>query len=303
MIRLIEALNYRCLRRGLVLYVLVPYVVVMLGFAIFQRRLLYRPTVVDVICPEDARLPAGRVQQLEVTTHDGLKLDGWLLLGDGHAAEERRIAIEQPMAGRLLVLYFPGNAENRVAHAADCRDFTAMGDDVAIFDYRGFGDNPGSPNEEDIAADAQAIWRHLTEGQRVPAERIVLFGESLGGGVATRLASELCRSGTPPGGLIVASTFSSMTDTVAWHYPYFPVRMFLLDQYCSDQRIAMVSCPIVCLHGTEDEMAPIELAEKLFAAAPKSSASGVEKRFIALPGAGHNATSKEALQRGCSWLA
>lgn len=281
----------RRFRRWLVLYVVVPYVVLVLGFAVFQRRLLYRPTVVDAISPQDSRMPSEQVKQLEVTTHDGLKLSGWLLLPYDHSGAER-----------LLVLYFPGNAENRIAHAPDCRDFTSLGADVAIFDYRGFGDNPGSPSQKDIAADARTIWKHLTQDLGLPAERIVLFGESLGGGVATRLASELCQNGTPPAGLIVASTFSSMTDTVAWHYPYFPVRMFLLDRYPSDDRITEVTCPIVCLHGTEDKIVPIELAEKLFAAAPETSASGVKKRFIASPGMGHNATSRESLEQAVRGL-
>ncbi|MBN1911359.1 MAG: alpha/beta hydrolase [Pirellulales bacterium] len=292
------------MRRALVLYVLVPYLVVTLGFAVFQRKLLYRPTVVaEKMGPKASLLPAGRVQALEVTTHDGLTLNGWLVraeeFGPGRKAVPKEATPAEVLkAGRPVVLYFSGNSGNRADHASDCRDFTTMEADVVLFDYRGFGDNPGSPSEGALAADAHAIWDLLTKEYGVPPERIVLFGESLGGGVATRLASELCKDGTPPAGLVLASTFSSMTDAVAWHYPYFPVRLFLLDRYPSKDRITEVTCPIVCMHGTSDDMVPIELGRKLFEAAPERSSSGVQKRFVEASGSGHNGLSSATVHQG-----
>ena len=121
---------------------------------------------------------------------------------------------------------------------------------------------------------------------------IVVCGHSLGGAVATRLAAEMCEAGTPPGGLILRATFSSLTDEAAWHYPFFPVRMLLLDRYPSAERMGSVSCPVIQIHGALDDIVPIELGRKLFASVPERSASGIGKQFVELPRTGHNDISQ-----------
>jgi uncharacterized protein len=265
--------------RWFVLYAVIPYVALILLFTAVQRKLLYPATRAPVIGLEDSRLPADRIRAAQVRTHDGLTLNGWLALA-APAAE--------PDARRILIVCFPGNSGNRIERAADCRDFADLGCDVLLVDYRGYGDNPGSPAESDLAADARSIWGYATNDLGVAPARIVLFGESLGGGVATRLAAEQSAAGQPPGGLVLSSTFSSMTDAVWWHYPWFPVPLMLLDRYPSADRIASVTCPILVFHGTEDDFVPIESGRKLFAAAPETSTSGIPKRFVELRGAGHN---------------
>lgn len=163
-----------------------------------------------------------------------------------------------------------------------------LGADVLIFDYRGYAENAGSPTETGLALDAQAAWNYATQQLHVPPERIVIFGESLGGGVAVSLAAEKCAAGSPPGGLILRSTFSSMTDTAAHHYPWLPIRLALLDIYDSLSRIDKVTCPLLMMHGDNDFVVPAVLGKRLFDAVPRESASGVAKRFVVLPGAGHN---------------
>jgi uncharacterized protein len=285
----------RRVRRWLILYVLTPYLGVTLVLAVFQRRLIYHPTKAAAILAQDAQFPAGQIHDVRLKAPDGLTLHGWLVLADGHTAQRQEPGEAAGKSGRKLVLYFPGNAGNRAMREEDCRDFTELGLDVVLFDYRGYGENPGSPSETALAADAQAAWTYVTQQLHLPPQRIILFGESLGGGVATRLASELCQRGTPPAGLIAASTFSSMSDVAARQFPCFPVRLLLLDRYPSQQRIASVTCPILCLHGTNDDLVPFELARRLFAAAPSASTSGIEKRFVTLPGAGHNDIPKGVL--------
>ena len=139
-------------------------------------------------------------------------------------------------------------------------------------------------------------WNYATHSLQIPPNRIILFGESLGGAVATRLAAELSLAGTPPSGLILNSTFSSLSDVVAWQYPYFPFQFLLLDRYPTDRYIADVTCPIVMIHGVRDDFVPLHIGEKLFAAAPNSSSSGIEKRFIDLKTAGHNDIPRAILQ-------
>ncbi len=278
---------WKRVRRGAVLFCVTPYLCIIIMLGSFQRSLIYHPKRETTIGPEDADMPAGCVHTVTFKSHDGLKLRGWHLLPDGRPAHTLDECNEQ-LAARWLVIYFHGNAGNRKYRIRDCRDFSRLDANVFLFDYRGYGDNPGSPSEADLSADARAVWKYATEERRVPPNRILIYGESLGGGVATRLASEMQQAGTPPAALILNSTFSSLTDAAAWHYPWIPVRWLLIDRYPSINHIKSVHCPIVQIHGTADTIVPINLAHNLFEAAPTESANGIEKQFIELAGAGHN---------------
>ena len=122
----------------------------------------------------------------------------------------------------------------------------------------------------------------------VPPERIVISGESLGGGVATALASEVCQAGQTPAALVLRATFSSMVETASSIYWWLPVRMVLIDRYPSVERMPHVDCPVLTYHGTEDEIIPFALGKKLFESAPAKSNNGIEKRFLEISDAGHN---------------
>lgn len=266
-------------------YLALPYVVLCLLLAVFQRSLMYVPTrEKDPLTPADAGAIADLVETIQVETDDGLTLNGW------HVRRPSRPP--EPHRERRLVLYFHGNAGNRRLRVWDCRDFVDEGLEVFLFDYRGYGDNPGQPSEEKLVEDAHAVWRFATEEHGFEPRQIILYGESLGGGVAIRLANELCRSGVAPAGLLVSSSFSSMTEAAGWHYPFVPVSWLLWDRYESQRWIADVTCPYVHVHGEVDRIVPIDLGRKLFDAAPPRSANGVEKRFVALANRGHNNVSK-----------
>ena len=159
---------------------------------------------------------------------------------------------------------------------------------MLYFDYRGYAENAGKPGEADFARDAQGAWTFATAQLGVPPDRIVIWGESLGGGVATRLTSELCAARTPPRGLILRGTFTSLVDAAAYHYPWLPVRWVMIDRYPSIERIGSVTCPLLMIHGRQDQIVPFEQGEQLFAAAPPTSSNGVPKTFVELPQAGHN---------------
>jgi len=128
----------------------------------------------------------------------------------------------------------------------------------------------------------------VTGKREVKPSNVVLLGESLGGGVATRLAAEVCAAGPPPGGLILRSTFSSLADVAAHHFWWLPVRMLLVDRFPSAERIASVTCPVLVIHGTADTIVPLDYGRRLFDAAPQTSSQSVAKTFAALRGAGHN---------------
>jgi uncharacterized protein len=283
----------RRLIRAVVLFVLIPYLAVTLIFVALQRQFLY-PGVRAAV-PAERRVASEReVRDVRLTTSDGLELHGWLVapvpVSTGDEASP-----EGGSSDATLVIFFPGNAENRWGRLTDCRDFTLAGAHVLLFDYRGYGENPGSPSEAALAGDAREIWQFAVRELQFRPERIVLFGESLGGAIATRLAAETSREGTPPAGLILNSTFASLPETVGWHYPLFPFRYLLLDRYPTAERIRGVTCPVVIFHGTEDEFVPLEHGRRLFAAAPESSRGGVPKRFVELRGSGHNSLPASTL--------
>lgn len=273
-------------RWGLLLTV--PYVGGLVMLAGIQRSLIYHPYPAKSLRADVAALAPGRVHDVVTRTEDDLELCGWLILAAGHTAKSDDELKDELAKGRLLSLYFGGNAGNRSYRLLEIETLAEAGADVLIFDYRGYGDSAGEPTEEGLARDSRAVWKYATDNLKIEPARIVLFGESLGGGVATRLAQDLSQKLTAPAGLILRSTFSSLTDAAAAHFSWIPVRWFLIDRFPSEQRIHDVTCPLLQFHGRRDTIVPVKLGQKLFAAAPETSSNGQPKRFVELPRADHN---------------
>lgn len=263
------------------------YLVICLVVYVFQRSLIYAPSRARSLAAVEAPFGSGRCHDIRCRTADGLQLNGWLVLREGATAHGPEVA-KFLADGAPVVLYFGGNGGHRSRRTLPVTTLASVGANVVIFDHRGYGENPGQPSEKHLAADARSIWDRLTQKIGVSPQRIVVYGESLGGGVAVRLASELCRDGQPPGGLIVQSTFSSLADAGSELYWFLPVRWLLADRYESVKRIPSVSCPILQLHGRRDRIVPLHLGQRLFDAAPSESASGLAKRQVILERADHN---------------
>ena len=148
---------------------------------------------------------------------------------------------------------------------------------MLLFDYRGYGENTGHPSEEGLALDAAAARDWLAARTEVDGQRLVYFGESLGGAVALRLAIE-----HPPAALILRSPFTSLADAGRVHFPWLPVGRLLLDRYPSASRIADVRVPLLVIAGDRDTIVPDTLSRQLFDAAPEP------KQFVLIAGADHN---------------
>jgi fermentation-respiration switch protein FrsA (DUF1100 family) len=263
----------RRIARAIILYAVTPYLMVIAIFTVFQRQLMYRPTVASSLSVAAVGRPADFAIDVELTSADNTRLRGWLV----HSADR------QPDDGgqSSLVLYFPGNSLNRLDRIQDLCEVASRGFDVLVFDYRGFGDSEGSPSESRLSADSLLIWKYACEDLGYDESRIIIFGESLGGAVALSLWSEANSRPPQPAALILSSTFASMQQTVAWHYPFFPFQWLLLDRWPSSDRIGRVQSPIIVFHGTADDMIPIEQGQKLAQASSRSE-------FISIPGGGHN---------------
>lgn len=275
------------LLRWIVLRIALFYGALCLMLAVFQRSLIYHPEPAASLPAAQAGLPAGAAHDVELASSAGT-LHGWHVLPLGEMADSQAECDALLAKAERIVLYFPGNAGHRGFRTDEMHLLSECGAHTFLFDYRGYAENPGSPSEDALVGDAHLAWNYLTIERGVPGEKIVLLGESLGGGVATRLASDLCRAGTPPGGLILRSTFTSLGDAAAYHFPWIPVKWLLVDTFRSDKAMPDVSCPILCFHGARDGIVPFSLGSRLFDLARDQSIRGVQKRFVNLPRSDHN---------------
>ena len=179
-----------------------------------------------------------------------------------------------PRNGQPVFVYFHGNGGSLRWREERFRDLIADGSGLVALSYRGYGGSTGSPSEVGMIADAQAAYAFAAA--RVPAERIVVFGESLGTGVAVALAAT-----QRIGRLILQAPFTSAVDVGARAYWYLPVRLLVKDPFRSDQRIGQVTAPLLVLHGERDQVVPIAIGERLF------SLANEPKRFVRFPAGTH----------------
>ncbi len=174
------------------------------------------------------------------------------------------------------VLFSHGNAGNLADRLESIGLFRAMGLDVLVYDYGGYGQSTGRTSEKRCHADAYAMWRYLVEERGVPEERIAVFGRSLGGAVTAALAARV-----KPGAAIVESTFLSAGELGQEMYPYFPVRWLVRHRFDVASCMPRITCPVLIVHSPDDEIAPYRHGRELFKLANEP------KQFLEIGGS-HN---------------
>lgn len=254
----------------LVVAVGLPYLALLAYVYSIQDRLAFYPIQQHVQSPADYGIAA---QEHTVPTRDGNELDAWLIQGD---------ARPQP----FVLLYSHGNAGNLSHNLASLRQLQALGLSVFIYDYRGYGGSTGSPDEAGLYMDAEAAYEYLRDTLGVPADRVILYGRSLGGAMAVHLATT-----RPARALILESTFTSAVDVGAEVDRYLPVRLLVRHRFESLERLqnhelknaAGDALPLLIVHSRPDSVIPFAHAPRLLDAARTS-----RKTLVALDAGGHN---------------
>jgi fermentation-respiration switch protein FrsA (DUF1100 family) len=177
--------------------------------------------------------------------------------------------------GHPVVLYFPGNGDTLAWCAGRLRAITSDGTGLVALSYRGYAGSSGKPSELGLLQDAAAAYAFTSA--RYSADRIVVWGFSLGSGVAVALAAE-----QPVAKVILEAPYTSIADIGASAFPILPVRRLISDQFRSDERIARVTAPLLIMHGARDATIPIGFGERLFALAHEP------KQLVRFPDGGHN---------------
>jgi uncharacterized protein len=243
----------------IVLLVCLSLYLLLAGFLFLtQSRHIYFPTDAVGATPEHAGIA---YEPVTFSSADGVALTGWFI----------------PSArAQGTILFCHGNGGNISFLLETVKLFHDLDWNLLVFDYRGYGASEGTPTEEGTYQDGEAAWRYLVGARGIAPGTIVIMGRSLGGAVAVWLARRHATRG-----LILESTFTSLSDMAGEIYPYFPVRWLLRYRYPTIDLIGDVSAPLLVIHSRDDETIPFRQGQDLFAKATSP------KTFLEIHG-GHN---------------
>lgn len=223
---------------------------------LFQRRLVFQPSGAP---GEPSEAGVAEMSLVRFPSGDGLILTAWY----------------KPVEGAPTIVYFHGNAGHFGERAFKARFFLDRGYGFLLTGYRGYGGNPGRPTEAGVYQDARAALDFLA-ARGTPAAAIVLYGESLGTGVAVQMARE-----RPSAALVLEAPFTSLAEVAGHHYWWTPARWLVRDRFDSTAKIAGIRIPVLIVHGERDRTVPVKFGRRLFAAAVEP------KEIRLLPDADH----------------
>ncbi|NQT95718.1 MAG: alpha/beta hydrolase [Candidatus Omnitrophica bacterium] len=207
-------------------------------------------------------------EDLYLKTSDNIDINGWFIPNE---------------KAKSTLLFFHGNGGN-ISHRLEKISFLHKMDlNIFIIDYRGYGKSKGKPNETGLYRDAEAAYQYLLKKKNIPAENIILYGESLGGAVAVEIASK-----HKVKAVITEDTFTSVKEMSKIVYPFLPT-FFLYTKFDSLSKIKDIKVPKLIIHSTGDEIVPFELGQKLFNEASEP------KEFLKLRGS-HNTAFFDSME-------
>jgi fermentation-respiration switch protein FrsA (DUF1100 family) len=235
--------------------IVAAYVAAVAALYFLQRGMVFQPGG-SLAPPSEAGLSS--VEMINFATADGTSLLGW------HA---------RPQAGQPTILYFHGNAGNLSLRGERFEQIIGSGFGLLAVTYRGYPGSEGKPSEQALLADGVEVFDWLA----ARSGTIVILGESLGTGVAVHVAAERTARA-----LVLEAPFTAAVDIAGATYPWVPVRLLMLDQFLSRERIGRVDEPVLIVHGAEDRVVPSEHGRKLFEAANEP------KQLVVFDNAGHD---------------
>ncbi len=244
--------------KWIIVLAILGYIGALTALFLAQRLLLFPAPSKQRVWPEDAGFAEAEEHILD--TADGEKVIIW------HVPAK---------SGRAVVIFFHGNGDFLAGLVGRFRQITSDGTGLVALSYRGYAGSSGLPSEEGLIADAAAAYAFAAA--RYAADRIVLWGFSLGTGVAVAVAAE-----RPISKLILEAPYTSMADVAAAVFRFAPVRYLMRDKFRSDERISRISAPLLIMHGRQDSTISIAFGERLFQLAHQP------KQFVAFPEGGHD---------------
>jgi pimeloyl-ACP methyl ester carboxylesterase len=262
----------------LTVYAALCYLAILLGILALEDQFLYGPRQVELDKP-----PAGvTVENIEMSSQLGDRIHAWWSKPEDWRPE------------RGAVLFCHGNGGNLSHRGRVLTHWNKeIGVGVLVFDYPGYGRSNGEPSEAGCYAAGDAAYDWLREIQHVPAERVILLGGSLGGGIATDLASR-----RPHRALVLVAAFTSFPDMAQVRFPWLPGRYLVRNRFDNLGKLADCRGPVFIAHSPQDDLIPYEQGERLFAAAHEP------KRFFPMPNYRHNDLPIEAFYPAlCDFLA
>ncbi len=238
--------------------VIALYLLILIFMYFMQSGMVYFPSRSVEVTPANIGL---EYEDVFLETGDGVKINGWFVPAN---------------PSRTTLLFFHGNGGNISHRLESIQQFNSLGLSVFIIDYHGYGKSGGKPGEVETYLDAEAAWDYLTHDKGLDPGSIIIFGRSLGGGVATWLATKQ-RSKA----LIVESSFLSIPDVAGHYYPFLPVKILARFKYDSKANLSHIKIPILVVHSPDDDIIPYSHGQELY------DLAGEPKQFLQINGS-HN---------------
>jgi len=259
--------------RNAVIAIASLYLLLLLVFFVFQRSLLYFPSSDSTSLKEAHANPAFR--QLTLKTEDGLDLKAWYA----------------PAASKpFTFVFFHGNGESLQDSAYVADPYIEAGYGFLVTEYRGYSGLPGKPTESGLYADGRACI-HALNAQGIRTENIILFGHSLGTGVAVEMANEF-----PVAGLILLAPCLSIPKAAQVHYPFIPAEIIALDRFNNAAKIGQIHAPLLIVNGVNDDVVPPSQGQRLYELANEP------REFHSLPNHDHNDLFDDFAPLGIAWV-